>query len=59
MTTNELIELLQTVKDKDQEICFTVITGLDSNSRNKYEYYFKAKIWDKDITLDNPKLVIE
>lgn len=59
MTTNELIKILQEVKDKDKEICFTFIVGMDSNCRNKYEYGYKACVWDSDITNGCPKLVIE
>lgn len=59
MTTNELIKILQEVKDKDKDLCFQVITGLDSNCRNNYEYYYDAEIWDEDITPEGPKLVIE
>ena len=59
MTTNELIELLKTVKDKDKEIYFTGIVGMDFDCRNKYEYFYKAKIWDSDITNEGPTLVIE
>ena len=59
MTTNELIELLKTVKDKDKELYFTGIVGRDFDGRNKYEYFYKAKIWDSDITHIGPTLVIE
>lgn len=59
MTTNELIKILQEVKDKDKEIIFTFITGMDSNCRNKYEYGFSAEIWDSDITHGGPELVIQ
>jgi len=59
MTANELINLLRTIKDKDIDLCFQVITGLDSNCRNKYEYYYDAEIWDEDITNGSPKLIIK
>ena len=59
MTTNELISILQEVKDKDKEIYFTFITGMDSNCRNKYEYGYNARVWDSDITNGGPTLVIE
>lgn len=59
MTTNELIKILQEVKDKDKELCFQVITGLDSNCRNNYEFYYDAEIWDEDIRRNGPALIIQ
>lgn len=59
MTANELIKLLETVKDKDKDLCFQVITGLDSNYRNNYEYYYNAEIWDEDIRRLGPALIIK
>lgn len=59
MTTNELINLLNTVENKDEEIYFTVVTGYDSNGRYNYEYGYKAEIWDHNITKAGPTLVIK
>lgn len=58
MTSRQLIDLLSKVKDLDKELSLTAIVGLDSNSRNKYEYFYKAELWDEDITHENPKLVL-
>ena len=59
MSTNELISLLNTVEDKEAPIGFTVHLSCDSNGRYNEMYFYKAYILDKDITLGNPRLIIE
>lgn len=54
-----MINLLNTVENKDEEIYFTVVTGYDSNGRYNYEYGYKAEIWDHNITKAGPTLVIK
>lgn len=58
-TVQDLIDLLNTIEDKSQSLSMQGIVGIDSNSRNKYEYFFKAELWDREITGRGAVLVLE
>ena len=38
-TVQDLIDLLNTIKDKSKHLRIQGITGMDENSRNKYIYF--------------------
>lgn len=58
-TVQDLIDLLNTIEDKSQHLSISGIIGIDSNCRNKYEHFFKAEIWDPEITCSGYKLILE
>lgn len=45
-TVQDLIDVLNEVEDKSRYLSINGIVGLDSNYRNKYEYFYNAEIWD-------------
>lgn len=54
-TVQDLIDVLNQVEDKSRHLSIHGITVMDSNCRNKYEYFYNAEIWgldsDKGVTL--------
>lgn len=55
-TIQDLIDLLNTVKDKSKPLRIQGITGMDENSRNNYIYFYNAEIWCNCI--DDNKLIL-
>ena len=45
-TVQDLIDVLNQVEDKSRYLSIQGIIGMDSNCRNKYEYFYDAEIWD-------------
>ena len=57
-TVQDLIDLLNTVEDKSKPLSVQGILGLDSNSRNRYIYFYKAEIWGNWGHEDKPTLTL-
>ena len=47
-TVQDLIDVLNQVEDKSRHLSIQGITGMDSNCRNKYEYFYDAEIWENN-----------
>ena len=58
-TVQDLIDLLNTIKDKSKHLRIQGITGMDENSRNKYIYFYSAEIWGNWTDDDKPILVLQ
>jgi len=58
-TVQDLIDLLNTVEDKSKPLRIQGITGMDSNCRNNYIYFYKAELWGNWDHDDKPILVLE
>ena len=58
-TVQDLIDLLNTVKDKSQPLRIQGIVGMDENSRNNYVYFYNAEIWGNLTDDDKPILVLQ
>ena len=58
-TVQDLIDLLNTVKDKSKPLRIQGITGMDENFRNNYIYFYNAEIWGNYTDDDKPILVLQ
>lgn len=58
-TVQDLLDLFNSIEDKSQQLSISGIVGIDSNCRNNYEHFFKAKIWDPEITHNGYELILE
>lgn len=58
-TVQDLIDLLNTVKDKSKPLRIQGITGMDENYRNNYIYFYSAEIWGNWNDDDKPVLVLQ
>lgn len=57
-TVQDLIDLLNTIEDKSKQLRIQGITGMDSNCRNNYIYFYNAEIWGNWTDDDKPILVL-